>query len=76
MERWVAISIIVILGVFLIVLLAILHTFGVYVKLITNTFSQVLLLRQNMAEEKSGIAIDYILRRRHDDPPPTERKEA
>ena len=76
MERWVAISIIVILGVFLIVLLAILHTFGVYVKLITNTLASTVELRRNIAEQENGRAIDYIMRRRHDDPPPTERKEA
>lgn len=74
MEPWVAISIIVVLGLFLIVLLVILHSFGAYTKLITNTLAQILLIRQNMAEQESSRAIDHIMHthRRHDDPPPKE----
>lgn len=74
MERWVAISIIVVLGVFLIVLLVILHTFGAYVKVLTNALASTLELRRNMAEQENGRAIDHIMHthRRHDDPPPKE----
>lgn len=77
MAPWVAISIIVVLGVFLIVLLVILHTFGVYVKLLTTAHRETIDLRLNMAKQENDRAALAILHsRRHDDPPLTEEKRA
>lgn len=69
MELWVAISIIVIMGMFLLVQLVIMHSFGAYTKLLTKAHREILDARFNMArQENDRAALAVLHRRRHDDP--------
>lgn len=73
MAQWAAISIVVILGVFLIVLLVILQTFSVFVKVLTTAHQQTLDLRWNIAkQENDRAALAALHHRRKDDPPLNE----
>jgi hypothetical protein len=73
MQQWAAISIVVIMGLFLLVQLIIMYSFGGYNKLLRNTHREMLDLRLNMARQKNDEAALAILhRRRHDDPPPEQ----
>lgn len=77
MAQWAAISIVVILGVFLIVLLVILQTFSVFVKVLTTAHQQTLDLRWNIAkQENDRAALAALHHRRKDDPPPIEKEIA
>lgn len=77
MQQWAAISIVVILGIFMIVLLVILQTFTVYTKVLTKAHAEILDMRINLAKQDSDRAALAVLHhRRRDDPPLIEEKEA
>lgn len=76
MERWVAISILVIMGVFLLVQLIILYSFGSYSKKLDRTHRAMLDLRLNMARQRSDEAALAILHHRRRDDPPLEKETA
>lgn len=77
MERWVAISIVVIMGLFLLVQLVIIGELGQYSKRLGNAHREILDLRLNMARQRNDDAALQILHhRRHTDPPPDQEMEA
>lgn len=77
MQPWAAISIIVIMGVFLLVQLVIIHNFGEFTKVITKTYREVLELRMNIVlAENDRAALAALHSRRYDDVKPEQQKEA
>lgn len=76
MEQWASISIVVILGVFMIVLLVILQTFTVYTKVLTKAHAEILDLRVNIAKQQSDQAALAVLHHRRKDDPPLNEETA
>ena len=75
MQTWVAVSLLLGQGVFLIVAFYILRAFGVYVETMLSTQRQNLKIRENMAIMENDVAVAH-LHRRSTDPLPEQEREA